>query len=106
MGIRETIRQAARFFPVFNKAHIIRTFAGLRPATDDGLPFIGEVKDRPGFFMLAGHEGDGIALAPASGKIMAQLICGRPLIRGIDELSPDRLTKKEGGRSKIAERLI
>ncbi len=93
VGIREIIRQATRFFPVFNNAHIIRTFAGLRPATPDGLPFIGEVRDRPGFFMLAGHEGDGIALAAVSGKIMSQMICGQSLLQEVGELSPDRLIR-------------
>jgi sarcosine oxidase subunit beta len=28
----------------------------------------------PGFFMAAGHEGDGIALAPITGHLMAQRI--------------------------------
>ena len=48
--------------------------AGLRPYPPDSKPLIGYVKGREGFFMAAGHEGDGISLAPATGKLVADLI--------------------------------
>lgn len=90
-GISNILSQALKFFPVLKNVHIIRTFAGLRPASIDGKPFLGEVKDKEGFFIAAGHEGDGIALAPITGKIMAQMICGETPSLPVDELSPDRL---------------
>lgn len=68
--------QARRFFPVIAEAHVIRSFAGLRPSTFDGMPFLGEVPGHEGFFMAAGHEGDGIALAPITGRFIADLVCG------------------------------
>ncbi|MBU0926234.1 MAG: FAD-binding oxidoreductase [Spirochaetes bacterium] len=69
--------QARKFFPVIAQAQVIRSFAGLRPSTFDGMPFLGEVPDRPGFFMAAGHEGDGIAMAPITGRFVADLACGK-----------------------------
>jgi sarcosine oxidase subunit beta len=69
--------QVRKFLPIVADANIIRTFAGLRPSTADGMPFLGEVPGHPGFFMAAGHEGDGIALAPVTGMFMADLVCGR-----------------------------
>jgi sarcosine oxidase subunit beta len=69
--------QATRFFPVVSKLNFIRTFAGLRPSTPDGMPFLGEVPGAPGFFIAAGHEGDGIALSPITGRIIADLVTGR-----------------------------
>jgi len=69
--------QALRFFPVVKDAHIIRSFAGLRPSTHAGMPFLGEVPGRAGFFMAAGHEGDGIALSPVTGRLVADLVCGK-----------------------------
>ena len=68
--------QVKRFFPVMSKINFIRTFAGLRPSTPDGMPFLGEVPGAPGFFIAAGHEGDGIALSPITGRVMADLITG------------------------------
>lgn len=94
-AITLVIQEATRFFPILQNVHVIRTFAGLRPASDDGKPFIGPVADYPGFFMAAGHEGDGIALAPITGKLIAEMITNQPLALDITELSPARL--KHGG---------
>ncbi|MCR4441461.1 MAG: FAD-dependent oxidoreductase [Peptococcaceae bacterium] len=89
-AIRLVIGEAARFFPILKNVHIIRTFAGLRPASDDGKPFIGPVSRYPGFYMAAGHEGDGIALAPITGKLIALMLDSETLPHDISELSPDR----------------
>jgi len=53
---------------------VIRSFAGLRPYTPDGLPILGPVEGVDGFVMAAGHEGDGIALSPITGELIAQFI--------------------------------
>jgi sarcosine oxidase subunit beta len=68
--------QAKKFFPILSDVNFIRSFAGLRPSTADGMPFIGEAPGLPGFFMAAGHEGDGIALSPITGRLVADLIMG------------------------------
>lgn len=94
-GINAVIAQVLKYLPVLKNVHIIRTFAGLRPASLDGKPFIGEVSEHKGFFIAAGHEGDGIALAPLTGKIISQLICGETPSLPIGELSPDRLLLKQ-----------
>ncbi len=73
-GISAIAARAAQVIPRLNEVHIIRTFAGLRPYTPSGLPFLGFVEGLEGFIMAAGHEGDGIALAPITGDLIAQLI--------------------------------
>ncbi|AOT73228.1 hypothetical protein Gferi_20270 [Geosporobacter ferrireducens] len=83
-------QQVVEFFPIFKKVNIIRTFAGLRPATPDGKPILGEVAGREGFFIAAGHEGDGVALAPLTGKMTADLICGQRLSKEFQALKLDR----------------
>lgn len=71
--------ETTRIIPRLKDAHIIRAFAGLRPFTTDGLPILGEVESVEGFVMAAGHEGDGIALSPITGQLIAELIAeGRP----------------------------
>ncbi len=60
--------------PALKKLKFIRVFAGLRPYTPDGLPILGRVAGLDGFVMASGHEGDGIALAPITGEIIADLI--------------------------------
>ncbi|MEH7236427.1 NAD(P)/FAD-dependent oxidoreductase [Bacillus sp. JJ1562] len=69
---------AVKVFPLLKDVRIIRTFAGLRPYTPDSLPIMSDVPEYPGLYICAGHEGDGIALAPISGKIMSELFTNVP----------------------------
>lgn len=93
-GIRAIIRQACATVPTLKDVHFIRAIAGLRPATPDGKMILGEHSGRPGFFTAAGHEGDGISLAPVTGKMLAALVCGDSVNAGLKELSPDRFTAR------------
>jgi sarcosine oxidase subunit beta len=73
-GISFIVREALRVLPILRNVSFIRTFSGLRPSTLDGLPILGDVPRLKGFIMAAGHEGDGISLAPVTGKLIADLI--------------------------------
>lgn len=84
------VNQAIDFFPILKNIHIIRTFAGFRPACDDGKPIISEVKGKEGFYIAAGHEGDGIAMAPITGKLISQMICGEKTSLDVSDLSFER----------------
>ena len=75
--IREIAKRAVQAFPFLKNVNLIRTFSGLRPFTPDNLPILGEIPSVEGLFIAAGHEGDGIALAPITGKLMAEIICGQ-----------------------------
>lgn len=89
-GLEVMLKRAIEFFPAIKDLNFIRAFAGLRPYTPDGLPLIGEVDKVKGFYMAAGHEGDGIALSPVTGKLLAELITyGKPSYN-IDDFSPNR----------------
>lgn len=66
------MRQACRYIPKLKEMKIIRAFTGLRPWTPDQLPIIGPVQEVPGLFFCCGHGGEGIALAPISGKVTAE----------------------------------
>jgi len=66
--------QTSRIIPALRDVRVIRTFAGLRPFTPDGLPILGPVRNVEGFFMASGHEGDGIALSPITGELIAKWI--------------------------------
>jgi sarcosine oxidase subunit beta len=73
-GIRTIARRIAPVIPALRQVPVIRTFGGLRPFTPDGLPILGPVAGIEGFVMAAGHEGDGIALAPITGALIADWI--------------------------------
>lgn len=50
--------------------------AGLRAFVPDLLPLVGPVPSRPGMWLSVGHERDGFALAPAMGRLLADLMAG------------------------------
>lgn len=73
-GIKYILKYVLRLAPALRGICAIRSFAGLRPYTPDGLPILGPVPGVPGFIMAAGHEGDGIALSPITGKLIAEYL--------------------------------
>ncbi|HLS23541.1 MAG TPA: FAD-dependent oxidoreductase [Pseudogracilibacillus sp.] len=77
INVVQTIaNRALRFFPKMNDFKIIRAYTGFRPYTEDHLPIVSAVDEIPGYYIAAGHEGDGISLATGTGKLIEQLITG------------------------------
>jgi len=90
-GLHAVARCGLRVMPLLKRIYVIRSFAGLRPWTPDGLPFLGELPGHEGIFLAAGHEGDGIMLAPITGKIMAEMIVdGKPSVE-LTDVRVDRM---------------
>ncbi|RZU42735.1 NAD(P)/FAD-dependent oxidoreductase [Edaphobacter modestus] len=65
-------RQAEELLPDLASATEVETWAGLRPGTSDGLPLLGQVANR--HFIASGHYRNGILLAPATARVMAQML--------------------------------
>jgi sarcosine oxidase subunit beta len=84
------LRQTAALIPTLAKLHVLRFYAGLRPSSPDGLPVLGRSPELPGFILAAGHEGDGIALSPITGKHIADLITGQITDAELAPFSPQR----------------
>ncbi|MVO99890.1 glycine oxidase ThiO [Paenibacillus sp. N10] len=68
--------KAQRLAPVLAEAAWERTWAGLRPQTPDGLPYIGEISAFQGLFAALGHYRNGILLSQATGVLAATAITG------------------------------
>jgi D-amino-acid dehydrogenase len=51
-------------------------WSGLRPCTPDGIPFVGRAPAHRNLYFSCGHGHTGMGLAPASGKLLAQLMAG------------------------------
>lgn len=73
-AINAIAKNAIEVMPRIKDLDVIRSFAGLRPYSPDGLPILGTVKGIKGFYLATGHSGDGVSLAPITGKLMAELI--------------------------------
>jgi glycine/D-amino acid oxidase-like deaminating enzyme len=69
------LRRATEYLPALARLLTLRTWAGFRPATPDGLPLVGAWE--PGLWVAAGHEGLGITTAPGTAALLASLVLGR-----------------------------
>ncbi len=68
---------AARLLPRLGSLQPIGHWSGLRPGSPEGVPYIGEMPNMPGLWINAGHYRNGLVLAPASCKLLADLMSGR-----------------------------
>ncbi|MFN9540250.1 MAG: NAD(P)/FAD-dependent oxidoreductase [Planctomycetota bacterium] len=75
----------------------IRSWAGLRPASYDGFPYLGAIPDWDNLFVSTGHLRSGLQLAPASAVLLAELIAGGGDPELLRLLSPARLGRHLDG---------
>ena len=65
-------------------------WAGLRPGSPDGLPFLGRVPGFDNLFIAAGHFRAGIQLSPATGLVMKEVLLEQPLTVSLEPFRPER----------------
>jgi glycine/D-amino acid oxidase-like deaminating enzyme len=82
--------RAGRLVPGLPRLRIIRTYAGLRPWTPDGLPLIGRTQQAEGIVFATGHGGDGNTLALITARLVTELVTGKTTTIDTTPLSPDR----------------
>lgn len=85
------LREALSVYPALAQRRVIRTFAGIRIGTRDGLPIVGRHPSLPGLFVATGMEGDGICLAPVIGAAVAAMVMELPVPTDVSMLDPGRL---------------
>ncbi len=73
-------RAAFALFPVLKRTPIQDHWAGLRPGSPSGIPYIGAHPAVTGLYVNAGHFRNGLATAPASARLVVDLVLGRPPI--------------------------
>ncbi|MBI1741020.1 MAG: FAD-binding oxidoreductase [Candidatus Koribacter versatilis] len=74
--VEKILMRAADRVPVFENVAVNpkRAWAGLYEMTPDHHPILGESPEVPGFFFANGFSGHGVMHAPATGKILSDLI--------------------------------
>lgn len=89
--IRYLAKRAARFMPKLKSANSIRLFAGLRPfCYVDGLPILSRLNSPRNFVIATGHAGEGVTLAPITGKLISELITEKTTSISIDAFAFSR----------------
>jgi glycine oxidase len=83
----------AALLPEIQSARILETWAGLRPGTPDDLPILSEGRTN-GCWIASGHYRNGILLAPATARVMAQLVHGESTDVAIENFSAARFASE------------
>jgi sarcosine oxidase, subunit beta len=74
--LEKILDRAANRVPCFERVAVNpkKAWAGLYEMTPDHHPILGPVPDAPGFFCANGFSGHGVMHAPATGKILSDLV--------------------------------
>lgn len=76
---RHDLQAAAEcLIPALADAEIVMQWAGLRPGSPTEVPWLGPFQALEGLFVSTGHYRNGFVLGPASARLVADLILGRP----------------------------
>lgn len=84
------IAGAARTLPGVDRRRRLELWTGLRPCAPDGMPVVGRTRRAAGLLVATGHAMIGLALAPVTGRLVAELAAGREPEFDVAMLSPDR----------------
>jgi len=66
---------AIDLFPELASCPVNHHWAGLRPGSPKGIPYIGGVPEYDNLYVNAGHFRNGLVLAPASVRLMTSMLC-------------------------------
>ena len=84
------LERAARVFPSVSDARVLEQTACLRPKTPDGLPILGKVPERDNVYLATGGGKKGVMLAPAMGRVVADLVMRGETQVPIGDFAPER----------------
>ncbi|MFO0814569.1 MAG: glycine oxidase ThiO [Gemmatales bacterium] len=89
--VHDHLRQlATRTIPVLATASLEKHWAGLRPGSPDGRPYLGMVPGYTNLFVAAGHFRSGLQLSIMTGVLMRDMLLGKPTVQDMTPFRPDR----------------
>jgi glycine oxidase len=96
-AIAGLLQFAMTLVPELAQAPLECCWAGLRPGSPDGRPFLGPVPGLGNLFVAAGHYRSGIQLSPATGLVLAELLLGQPTTVPLDSFRLNRMLSAASG---------
>jgi sarcosine oxidase subunit beta len=91
-NVLRQLRELRRFVPAFENVQLIRVWSGIEGYTGDWQPVMGPSAATPGLHYAFGFNGEGFAISPGVGEVMAELIATGRTSTPIDSFSVGRFT--------------
>ncbi|MES2659737.1 MAG: FAD-dependent oxidoreductase [Verrucomicrobiota bacterium] len=90
--VRGIVKSVNAYFPKFSEKDFegVKPWAGLRPVSPDGVPYLGRVPGLNNLLAASGHAMMGLSLGPVSGRLVAGLLADVAPFRPIEAMSPGR----------------
>jgi glycine oxidase len=89
-GVAELIRFACRIVPSLAELPFERAWAGLRPGSHDGLPYLGPLRGWQNLYVASGHFRYGFELAAGTALILSEVLLGETPTLPLEPFRPDR----------------
>ena len=89
-GVEGLLAFAREAVPVLSEATLQASWAGLRPGTPDGLPFIGPVPGWKNAFLATGHFRAGLQLSIGTAQAITELFTSKPTCVSLQDFAIDR----------------
>jgi len=97
----DLMRSAVEVLPAIEGASHVSCTSGIRPIPADGLPCVGEVPGRPGYFEIVTHNG--AVMGPMLGRLLAtEVATGTPSL-ALDPYRPTRFSVQQAPDVKEAK---
>jgi len=77
--VAELRRRLASELPALSGISLAETWAGMIDITPDVVPVIDAIDQLPGLYLASGFSGHGFGIGPAAGRVVADLVLGRPV---------------------------
>ncbi len=97
----ELVAEARRLIPALADCELEHHWAGLRPASPRGIPYIGVHPRLENLYVNCGHFRNGVVLGLASARLLADLLLGREPILSLDACVP-QASRLSAGAEKDA----
>lgn len=89
-GVNGLLSFAKQIVPCLAEATFERAWAGLRPRSADGLPYLGRIPGLENLFAATGHFRDGLQLSPITAELISATLLGEEPCTSLDDFRCDR----------------
>jgi glycine oxidase len=96
-GVHTILARTSALVPAVGQLSWARAWAGLRPATPDGWPYVGPLPPLRNLWVSTGHFRKGILLAPVCARLLARSILANRLDEDLVPFKPTRRITGERG---------
>ncbi|MCZ6619627.1 MAG: FAD-binding oxidoreductase [Gammaproteobacteria bacterium] len=92
IAIRQMHDRLGRHLPSLAGITFEEAWAGMIDVLPDVVPVMDKVDSHPGLFLATGFSGHGFGIGPGAGRVMADMVQGRPAVHDLNRFRLSRFT--------------